>query len=350
MVVSGFPRRSETFALGELLALEARGALAGIFATKPGDGCRIQPGCESLLSRVRTLPEGSPQYQAGRILENLGGERVAGVHGYFAHTPAEVAREVAALLGVPYGFSVHARDARKVTTEELAERAKSAACIVACNRDVANVFKDRASVHLLPHGIDLVRFKPRPIRRDGPLQLLAVGRLVEKKGFHILIEAAARLRSAFRLRIIGEGRERARLRALIAKHDLQDYVTLAGEATHKELPDAYRDAHVVVVPSVEDQTGDRDGLPNVVLEALACGRPVVASDISAIGSAITHGKTGLLVPPNDARALALTLDFVGNQHSLRERLGVMGRTRVEQDFEIGHCTERLNRLLARAYA
>jgi hypothetical protein len=137
VVVSGFPRRSETFALGELLALEERGALSAVFATKPGEAGVQQPGWERLRGRVHALPEGDPERQAAFIADRLAGQSVSGVHGYFAHTPAEVAARAAALLGVPYGFSTHARDARKVAPDVLAERARKASCVVACNTDVA---------------------------------------------------------------------------------------------------------------------------------------------------------------------------------------------------------------------
>jgi glycosyltransferase involved in cell wall biosynthesis len=351
VIMSGFPRRSETFALNELLALESRGALAAVFATKPGDGAGLQPGCESLLGRARLLPAGSPSEQAAFVVESLGGRRVGGVHGYFAHTPAEVAAKAAALLGVPYGFSVHARDARKVAPDELAERAHGAACVVACNTDVArDIGRSGARVQLLPHGVDLRRFRPGPTPTpQEPLRLLAVGRLVEKKGFHVLLEAVARLKSPFRLSVVGEGPERERLTDLIAKHGLGNRVTLDGGMTHAELPEAYRRAHVVVVPSIQDRTGDRDGLPNVVLEAMASARPVVASSISAIGSAVTHGETGLSVTPGDPLALAAALEELSARPALREQFGRNGRERVERDYEMGRCTERLHRLLASVY-
>lgn len=351
VVVSGFPRRSETFALGELLALEGRGALAAVYATKPGDGGHLQPGCERLLARVRHLPVAGPGQQADFMIADLEGQRVAGFHGYFAHTPAEVAARAAARLGVPYGFSTHARDARKVSPDVLAGRAHKAACVVACNTDVAQeIERTGTRVHLLPHGVDLRRFHPRPEPADETLRLLAVGRLVEKKGFDVLVEAAARLKSPFRLRIVGEGTERERLLSLIDAHDLSDRVTLDGALTHAELPAAYADAHAVVVPSIQDASGDRDGLPNVVLEAMACARPVVASQISAVGCAVTHGETGLLVPPGDAVALVAAIERLAAGRALRERLGRGGRVRVERDYEVGRCANRLCDLLSDVYA
>jgi glycosyltransferase involved in cell wall biosynthesis len=284
------------------------------------------------------------------MIADLAGQSVAGIHGYFAHTPAEVAALAAARLGLPYGFSTHARDARKVAPRALAERARKAACVVACNTDVAQeIERTGTRVHLLPHGVDLRRFRPRPAPTDETLRLLAVGRLVEKKGFHVLVEAAAQLTSPFHLRIIGEGQERTRLLDLIDAHGLADRITLDGALTHAELPSAYADSHAVVVPSIQDATGDRDGLPNVVLEAMACGRPVVASNISAVGCAVSHNETGLLVPPGDAVALADALEQLAGEHVLRERLGRNGRERVERDYEVGRCASRLCELLSDVY-
>jgi len=350
VVMSGFPRRSETFALGELLALEERGALAAVFATKPGEAGVTQPGCERLSGKLQVLPEGGPERQAAFVAERLAGRMVGGVHGYFAHTPAEVAARAAALLGVPYGFSTHARDARKVAPGVLAERARKAACVVACNTDVAEeILRGGGAVHLLPHGVDLRRFRPRPPGDSGELRLLSVGRLVEKKGFHVLLAAAARLDFPFRLRIVGEGPERERLSELVEAHGLSARVTLEGALTHAELPEAYAGSDAVVVPSIQDSSGDRDGLPNVVLEAMACARAVVASDISAVGCAVNDGETGLLVPPGDASALASALQKLAATPALRERLGRGGRERVERDYEVGRCTERLYQLLASVY-
>jgi glycosyltransferase involved in cell wall biosynthesis len=351
VVTSGFPRCSETFALGEMLALEERRALAAIFATKPGDGSKLQPGCERLMRRVRVLPAGTPEQQAAAMIRLLNDQDVNGIHGYFAHLPAEVARVAAKQLGVPYGFSAHARDARKVAPDELAERARDAACVIACNPDVAReISQSGASIHLMPHGVDLSRFRPRPPAPARPLRVLAVGRLVEKKGFDVLIAAAARLSFPFRLRIIGEGPERGRLQSSITAAGLEDRITLYGAKTHAALPDEYANAHAVVVPSVIDSTGDRDGLPNVILEAMASERPVVASCVSAIDSAISDEETGLLVPPGDPAALAFALERLAINISLRAEIGQKARKRAEQDYEVGRCTERFCNLLESVYA
>lgn len=351
MILSGFPRRSETFALNEIWALENRGALAGIFATKAGESVATQAASKALAGRVHVLAEADIARQADEVIKHLNGTTVSGVHGYFAHLPAELAERVAMQVGTRFGFSIHAKDARKVPREILSERACKAACVVACNHDVADELRNSgAKVHLVPHGVDLDGFAPRCFPDVGGLQLLAVGRLVEKKGFHILIAAAARLRGSFQLDIIGEGPEETRLRELIRKHGLEAKVRLCGPKTHEDLPEAYNRAHVLIVPSIVDWTGDRDGLPNVVLEAMACGRPVIASDVGAIGSAVIHAETGLLTEAGNAESLATAIDLLGERHSRLQQFGIRARERVQREYDLRICAERFHDLLRSAYA
>ena len=352
MVVSGFPRRSETFALSELVALDAAGALVAIFATRPGDGTEPHPDASRLTGRVVMLPSGTVTQQAETVAAHLRGTDVAGVHGYFAHTPADVAARAASELRVPYGFSAHARDVRKVEPAELARRGRDAAIVIACNRHVAACLREGGVTSVLvPHGVDISRFVPFDgVRPCGRLRLLSVGRLVEKKGFFVLLSAATRLELPFSLRIIGEGPESPRLRGAIGRLGLTDRVTLCGGRTHAELPHEYAAADIVVVPSVQDRSGDRDGLPNVVLEAMASARAVVATRAGAISTAVEHQTTGWLVNAGDPAALADAIRVLGADADLRERLGRAGRARVERDFALRPCTERLRRVLEAAYA
>ena len=351
MVVSGFPRRSETFALNELLALERAGCLEAVFATKPGEPGPRQPGADLLMDKVQVLAPGTPTEQAEEVVTRLNGAPVTAVHACFAHVPAEVAAKVARRLGVPYGFSAHALDARKGGRSDLAERARAAACVIACNADVAgDLRRTGAPVQLIPHGVDLERFRATPPPPAEVLTILAVGPLVPKKGFRILLDAASGLLAPFRLRIVGAGPQRAALERQVAELGLRDRVDLAGPRTHDDLPAELAAAHIVVVPSVPDANGASDGLPNVVLEAMSCGRPVVASDIGAVSSAVTDGRTGVLVPPGDAEALAGALEFLLDQPNMRERLGRAARARVEADFELASCTARLRAFLETVYA
>jgi len=351
VVASGFPRLSETFAVNELLALAERNALAAIFATKPGDGTHLHLGSERLSQLLTVLPNGSADRQATIVAYTLRNRNVRAVHGYFAHQPAEVAWRAAERLRLPSGFSVHAKDARKISIKELGIRAKRAACVVACNSDVAATLeKTGARVHLIPHGVDLERFVRSPLPASGTLQILAVGRLVEKKGFHFLIEAVSRLQFPFQLRIIGEGPEQERLAQMISAYDLSGRVMLCGPRTHDQLPEEYARAHVVAVPSIVDKAGDRDGLPNVVLEAMASGRAVVAGKTGAIGVAVKDNETGLLLPAGDPLSLALALTRLAQDPPLRVRLAAIAREHVERNYEMKSCSARFCDLLEEAYA
>jgi glycosyltransferase involved in cell wall biosynthesis len=350
VVVSGFPRLSETFAVNELLALARRDALAAIFATKPGEGIPPQLGSERLSDLLTVLPNDSADKQAAVVADVLKNRNVKAVHGYFAHQPAEVASLAAERLRLQSGFSVHAKDARKISDSELAERSKRAACVIACNSDVASTLrKTGARVHLIPHGVDLDRFQPQPLLGSGVFQILAVGRLVEKKGFHFLIEAVSRLKFRFHLRIVGEGPEQERLARMISAFHLSDRVTLCGPRTHDQLPEEYARAHVVAVPSIVDSTGDRDGLPNVVLEAMASGRAVVACKAGAIDAAVRDSETGLLLPSGDSLSLALALTRLAGDLPLQRRLALNAREHVEQHYEMKSCSERFCHLLEEVY-
>ncbi|MEW6129108.1 MAG: glycosyltransferase [Acidobacteriota bacterium] len=349
VVMSGFPRCSETFAIGELLALKNRGLLGAIFSTKAGDGVR-QPGVEHLLPLLHPLPDADENSQAASLAKVLKDKNLKGIHGYFAHRPTTVAMKAAKRLCLPYSFSTHARDARKLAPQELNRRVENAACVIACNQDVANqINRINANVYLLPHGVNLDRFTPTTEPESDTFQMLAVGRLVEKKGFDVLIRAVANLKFNFRLRIIGEGAEREKLSALIRQMNLSNRVKLCGALTHNQLPEEFRKASVVIVPSVIDSTGDRDGLPNVILEAMASARAVIASDVSAIRTAIIHQQTGLLVREKDVNHLRETIESLAPNRAIRQSLGNKAREYITANFALQRCSEKFCDLLERIY-
>jgi glycosyltransferase involved in cell wall biosynthesis len=350
VVLSGWPRLSESFALNELLALRNAGMLAAVFATKRGDTDDQHPAAAQLDADVRVLAAGNAEQQAAEVVASLD-ERVDGVHGYFAHQPAAVARAAAAMLGVPFGFSVHAKDPRKVEPAELADRARAASCVVACNPDVAQLLRSvGADPILVPHGVDLDAFTPLPRQADGRIEMLAVGRLVAKKGFGVLIAATRLLDCDWRLRIVGEGPFLEELGEAARHVGVDERVEFLGSRTHAELPALYHGADIVVVPSVIDHTGDRDGLPNVVLEAMACGLPVVGSDVVAIPTAIEHRVTGLLVEPGQVHGLAKAIDELAADPELRAALGANARACVESRFALTACTNRFLSIVEAAYA
>jgi len=351
VVLSGYPRRSETFALAELAALARAGRLQRVFATKPGDGLAPHDDAARLAHLVTWLPDGESAAQAQALAGALHGERPIAIHGYFAHRPADVAQGAAARLGVPFGFSVHARDARKVAPGVLRDRARRAACVVTCNEDAhASLRAIGVASRLIPHGVNLDRFSGAPWRPGTPLRVLAVGRLVPKKGFDVLLRALARVTAPWRLRIVGDGPERGALEMLALELGIAAGVDWYGPATHGELPGLYREAHVVAVPSVVDRTGDRDGLPNVVLEALASGRVVVATRAGAIASAVRDAETGWLVDAGDVGSLADRLERVTREPETAARLAAAGRAFVSSEFEGGRCARRFVEALEASYA
>jgi glycosyltransferase involved in cell wall biosynthesis len=234
-----------------------------------------------------------------------------------------------------------------VDASALADRARAAVGVVACNPDVAqHVDVPGARLRLLPHGVDLARFAPRsrPVagetREGDPLRVLAVGRLVEKKGFPTLIEAAARMRGAVTVRIVGTGAERATIERLVEQRGVTEQVHFRGRRSHEDLPEEYAWADVVAVPSVVDRNGDRDGLPNVALEAMACGRPLVVSDVSALGPAVRAAGSGLVVAPGDRDELAAALETLRDP-GRRAVLARAGRRHVEEHYDLEACTRRL---------
>lgn len=360
VVVSGWPRLSESFALNELLALRDAGMLAAVFATKCGEADLRHPAVVALDNNVHHLGAGTAEQQAAEVVGILGGLQVAGVnvdgvHGYFAHRPAAVARAAAAVLGVKFGFSAHAKDPRKVEQLELADRARAASCVVVCNSDVAEqLHAVGADPTLVQHGVDTALFKPRLFRpqlrtNDGRVELLAVGRLVEKKGFDVLIEAARLLDFDWRLRIVGDGPLRRHLHDVARAKTDGGRIEFLGTRTHADLPALYHGADIVAVPSVIDADGDRDGLPNVVLEAMACGLAIVASDVAAIPTAIEHRQNGLLVAPGDVHGLANALNELAKDADLRAALGASARSRTESQFGLRPCTDRFLSILGAAY-
>lgn len=351
VVLSGFPRRSETFALGELAGLAERGALQAVFAVKPGDGYPPHADAARLLPWVTQLAPGDPEAQAGHLVAALSGRRPGVIHGYFAHRPALVAQLAAQSLGVPFSFSAHAKDVRKVDPEALTARAQQAAAVITCNSDTHDVLTGLgASAHLVPHGVDLQRFTPSAARFTPPLRLLAVGRLVRKKGFHVLLRALTHLRAPWTLRLVGDGPERDGLQRQALELDLVSRVEWYGPVSHDVLPSLYRDADVVVVPSVVDEEGDRDGLPNVLLEALASARPVVATRVGAIATAIEEGRTGWLVDPDDPLGLAGCLNRVATAPHLGEAVAARGRALVEAQFDVRTCARRFVDTVVSCYA
>lgn len=206
---------------------------------------------------------------------------------------------------------------------------RRAAALVANSRglrDLARTFAPDLDVQIIPNGVDAARFFPGQ-RPPGPARLLTVGRVVHQKGVDLTLRALAGLRDLeWTFEVVGDGPQRAALQDLARELGIADRVTFAGWKPNTDLPDLYRRADLFVFPS------RHEGMPNVVLEAMASGLPVVASAIAGNEELVLPEQTGLLVPPGDVEALRLALRRLVPDADLRARLGAAGRDRVEREF------------------
>jgi len=380
VLANGFPRLSETFVLHELLDLERRGLRLHIVALKRPEEVVQHEASRNLRAPVEYLGDGTPWSQrlavrtahAALLLRRgtsyvdaladvvrapdfsraaLGGAAVLAhrlvrlgsppLYVHFAHKPGTYGRFAARLAGVPYALSAHAKDVWLTRPEELRAKAREAATVLTCTEEARSYIDALADgvtpVHRIYHGVEVPSNSPMLEGSATPV-ILAVARLVEKKGLETLIRAAAllRLRGAdFRVRIAGEGPEWARLQRLVHELGVADNVTFLGPLMEPEVRAEYRRAAVFALPCRVLENGDRDGLPNVVVEAMAHGLPVASTTLAGVREAVVDGECGLLVPPGDEFGLADALQRLLSDGALRSRLGVQARRQVASRFERG---------------
>jgi glycosyltransferase involved in cell wall biosynthesis len=267
--------------------------------------------------------------------------------------------------------SLHGSDVYVAETLAPARRAarivfQRAGAVTACSADLAQraigLGADPARLEVVPYGVDTARFRPRPEQRaklreqlgvgDGAVLAFSAGRLVRKKGFEHLIDAWALLAPESRavLAIAGDGDLRDELRDRARTAGVTDRVRFLGNLTQDDVASHLAAADVVVIPSVKDDSGNVDGLPNIVLEALAAGAAVVATAAGGIGTAVEHERTGLVVPERSAEAIGLALRRLTSDPDLRVRLGDAARRTAEARFGWGRAAERFEAAYRRALA
>lgn len=283
-------------------------------------------------------------FQAGFIAdEALKSGRIKHLHAHFCHTATTVAMLASRLSGLPFSFTAHAKDIYRSDMNPgdlLSRKLRAAKFAVTCTKANSAYLGKLADVelHTIYHGIDLKLFAPAEERtaQDPPL-ILAVGRFVEKKGFVHLVEACRRLKDEgvnFRCRIIGGFAEYAeRVQESIDRLDLKDTVSLHHAVTQEELKKIYETASLFVLPCVITDDGDRDGIPNVMVEALAMGVPVISTNISGIPELIGDRETGLLVPPRDPQTLARAIRELIENPKLGDELSRKGQEFVKREFD-----------------
>ncbi|SFU94758.1 Glycosyltransferase involved in cell wall bisynthesis [Methylobacterium sp. 174MFSha1.1] len=404
VLVKGYPRLSETFIAQELLGLEARGLDLAIWSLRqPHDGAvhpmhrqirapvaylpeylyqaplRVlrgalsalrRPGLVPLirlawrdLARDRTPNRGRRLGQALVLARELPAE-IGHIHVHYLHTPASVARYAALLSGRSWSASAHAKDIWTTPDWELSEKLTDArltfavTCTAAGAARLREVCGDPGRVTLVYHGLDLSRFPAPPESRparDGsdpadPLRIVTVGRAVAKKGFDDLLDALAALPPDlhWRLAHVGGGEALAALRAKAAALGLSQKVVFLGAKPQPEVVALLREADLFVLPAKRAPSGDRDGLPNVIMEAASQGLAVVATDFAGIPEFLRDGIEGRLVPPGDWGGLSNAVNLLARDPAERTRLAVAALARLRAEFGAEAGFETVARLLRRA--
>ena len=387
VVLKGYPRLSETFIAQELLGLEKAGfALSLVALRRPTDKKR-HPVHDEIRAPVHYLPEYLHEEPLRVLRALIKARRLPGfkkafsaflhdlrrdftrnrvrrlgqaavlaaewpdggqwLHAHFIHTPASVTHYASMMTGTPWTCSAHAKDIWTSPDWELEGKLAANRWTVTCTRSGYEHLKGLANghgaVHLSYHGLDLDRFghnrTPRP-PRDGsdpenPVTILSVGRAVPKKGYDILLKALARLPADLHWRFdhIGAGPETAAMKALAAELGIGERLRWQGALDQQDVLSAYRDSDLFALACRITADGDRDGLPNVLVEASSQNLPCISTHISGVPELITDDENGLLVPPEDPDALAAALERAIRDSDLRRRLGEAAEARVRAHFD-----------------
>jgi glycosyltransferase involved in cell wall biosynthesis len=396
-VLGEFPSLSETFILREMIALEQMGFRLLPLSMGPPDGGPVHDEAEPFLARTLYRPRPWSGATLGGLLRTclqrplglacaswfllrhlvshptcvrelvsaflaasyfasrLSPRDARHVHAHFASYPATVGLILAEVCGSGCSISCHARDIFGAGTVLLSRKLREADFVTVCTRHGMERLQRSHSLivadklHLVHHGVDTGRLT-NETRVGYPVpMIMSVGRLVEKKGFPFVLQAAAVLAGRgiqFELIIVGDGPMRDELERLAGGLGLRDRVVFAGRLTQAQLAHVYRRADALGLGSIVAKDGDRDGLPNVILEAMAYGVPVVASNLSAIPEAVIHEETGLLAAPGSPEELAAQLERALGDEELRQRLIDNARRKVAADFDLQKNAVQLARLFA----
>ncbi len=394
-VLKGYPRLSETFIAEEIRGLERRGLKILIVSLRHPTDKTTHPVHAEIAAERLYLPEylyqeplrvwrgwraarRLPGYKAARhtwladLLRDKTPNRVRRfgqalvlaaelppdidwLHAHFLHTPASVTRYAAMMAGREWSVSAHAKDIWTTPEwekrEKLADAAWAVTCTALAHAHLAALAPEPGAVRLCYHGLALDRFSPavrRALNADGrnPAQLvviLSVGRAVAKKGYDDLLAALALLPRNLYWRFvhIGGGPLAGELKARAARLGLAERIEWHGARSQPEVLAAYRDADIFVLAAKVAPDGDRDGLPNVLIEAQSQGLACVATRLSGIPELIEHAKTGLLAPPGDPPALAAALERLISDPRLRRQLGQDGERLVRAAFDADRSADEL---------
>jgi colanic acid/amylovoran biosynthesis glycosyltransferase len=392
-VLKRFPRISETFVAAELIELARQGERVTVFAVSRPEEPFSHGFVGEVTAPVVYLPH-RPLREPARVARalhcvlrsdargwlgaaavSLWPPRLRGVrrllqatvllqemreagidhaHAHFASTAARLANLAWRMGGPTYSVTAHAKDIyhHQVRADRLRDKLSSAefvATVCAANRDhLDSVLAGRGRLHVVPNAVDLRRLGGPGERRPEPGLVLSVARLIEKKGMTDLVAACGLLgrEVSLRLEIIGEGPLRSTLEEAAARTGTP--VSFHGALPHEQVLELYRRAAVFCLPCVVASTGDRDGLPTSVLEAMALGVPVVTTAVNGLGELVVHERTGLVVPEHDPAALADALGRLLADVRLADRLAAEGRLLIERSFSLEQSVSSLRLLFPEA--
>jgi glycosyltransferase involved in cell wall biosynthesis len=298
----------------------------------------------TLRTRMKLIAQGMGSLA---LAHRLRPHKVMHIHAHFAHVPATIAMYAARQLEIGFSFTGHANDlfVRRCLLEEKLDRAQFVACISHWHRQFFIDLKAAPTAEKFPIircGVD-VRDIRMPQNCSVPL-IMGVGRMIPKKGFDILIDSLGALAAQgakFQCRLIGGGPEYDSLVARAKACSLDEAIEFAGALGHEDVLQNLMEADMFVLPCRPAGDGDRDGIPVVLMEAMAAGIPVVSGDLPAIRELITNDSTGLLVPSGDKQALASAIRSLLEDPARRAQLGKAGRERVREEFSTEQNLDRL---------
>jgi glycosyltransferase involved in cell wall biosynthesis len=404
VLLKGYPRLSETFIAQELLGLERAGFDLVLISMRHPTDKKRHPVNDEIRAPVSYLPEylyqeplrvlrgllaarRRPGFRAawrsflGDLRHDLTPNRVRRfgqaavlcaewpeggewLHAHFIHTPASVAGYASQMMGIPWTCSAHAKDIWTSNERELASKLAAMRWAVTCTPNgfdhLDRLGGGNGKVNLSYHGLDLERFGPNPTprsRRDGtdpddPVLIVSVGRAVEKKGYDILLRALHLLPADlhWRFRHIGGGAtELPDLKRLAVKLGLSGRIDWTGSMDQPDVLACYRRSDIFALACRIAADGDRDGLPNVLVEASSQGLVCISTDVSGVPALLTDGENGFVVPPEDPAALAVALERAIRDPGLRHGLGAAAEYKVRHHFDMEVSIRQLTELFTREW-
>jgi glycosyltransferase involved in cell wall biosynthesis len=287
-------------------------------------------------------------------LRKMERQKIDHIHAHFALTACEFSMLISMITGISFSFSAHAHDIYSQEARDIRDYIRESKFMITCTAYNRNhLVKKYGSlgqnkIYLNYHGVETNLFKPNGRKSDDRVSILSIGRLVDQKGFSYLIEAISLLRDsvdiAFSLIIVGDGPQRDELKQLVEYYGLAHMITFRGALTLGEVKKEYDRAHIFVLPSRVTHDGYRDGIPNVLFEAMSMELPVISTKVSGIPEVICDGVDGILLPSDNTKALEAALRKLCEDPELRQRLGKNARKKIFSEFNKVDHIEKLSKL------